>query len=379
MKGVIVGVALATLAIGLILIISGYITPISLGLLVTGAAAIATTASITGQSVQETMRNFFRENGEMISGVSSALLIIGILLCMSGIINPLSLGLVVAGATGLVATMALAEGKVSQMILKFFEGNVAAIIAISAAMLVLGILLCLSGIVNGLSIGLIVAGAVGLVTEAVINWSKIATIVETVLMTMAQMITAYSLVMGVILLCSGDIPHGLMFLAAGVAGLFVVGNYNIDGSDVADEINRELDKINTEAKSGVDEINNTLAGIEFQGFGGGSSSGHGATRSFGYSGSTTSTYNVPALAKGAVLPANRPFLAVVGDQKQGTNVEAPLSVIEQAVSNVLNKQSSAAATSTTIVMEIDGREIGRVVAPNIETEKRINGVSLISK
>ena len=40
---------------------------------------------------------------------------------------------------------------------------------------------------------------------------------------------------------------------------------------------------------------------------------------------------IPQLAKGAVLPANKPFLAVVGDQKHGTNVEAPLSTIQEAV------------------------------------------------
>ncbi len=40
---------------------------------------------------------------------------------------------------------------------------------------------------------------------------------------------------------------------------------------------------------------------------------------------------IPRLAKGAVLPANKPFLAVVGDQKHGTNVEAPLSTIQEAV------------------------------------------------
>lgn len=40
---------------------------------------------------------------------------------------------------------------------------------------------------------------------------------------------------------------------------------------------------------------------------------------------------IPKLAQGAVLPANRPFLAVVGDQRKGTNVEAPLGVIQEAV------------------------------------------------
>ena len=40
---------------------------------------------------------------------------------------------------------------------------------------------------------------------------------------------------------------------------------------------------------------------------------------------------IPQLAKGAVLPPNKPFLAMVGDQKSGTNVEAPLDTIVEAV------------------------------------------------
>lgn len=43
----------------------------------------------------------------------------------------------------------------------------------------------------------------------------------------------------------------------------------------------------------------------------------------------------PQFANGAVLPPNKPFLAVVGDQKNGTNVEAPLSTIQQAVADVM--------------------------------------------
>jgi len=38
--------------------------------------------------------------------------------------------------------------------------------------------------------------------------------------------------------------------------------------------------------------------------------------------------DVPALAKGAVIPPNKEFLAVLGDQKSGTNIEAPTSEIE---------------------------------------------------
>ena len=46
--------------------------------------------------------------------------------------------------------------------------------------------------------------------------------------------------------------------------------------------------------------------------------------------------NIPMLAGGAVIEPNSPFLAVLGDQRQGKNIEAPLSVIQQAVANVIH-------------------------------------------
>ena len=45
---------------------------------------------------------------------------------------------------------------------------------------------------------------------------------------------------------------------------------------------------------------------------------------------------IPFGAAGMVIPPNQPFLAMVGDQKNGMNVETPLSTIEQAVANVLS-------------------------------------------
>ena len=48
-------------------------------------------------------------------------------------------------------------------------------------------------------------------------------------------------------------------------------------------------------------------------------------------------YGLPELAGGAVLEPNRPFLAVVGDQSHGVNVEAPLDTIKQAVREELDQ------------------------------------------
>nr|DAQ01477.1 MAG TPA: minor tail protein [Caudoviricetes sp.] len=49
-----------------------------------------------------------------------------------------------------------------------------------------------------------------------------------------------------------------------------------------------------------------------------------------------SKHKVPLLATGAVIPPNREFLAVLGDQKRGTNIEAPLDTIVEAFQRVQN-------------------------------------------
>ena len=64
-------------------------------------------------------------------------------------------------------------------------------------------------------------------------------------------------------------------------------------------------------------------------------------KSFGLQLQTVTAPKIPYLAKGAVLPANKPFLAVVGDQRHGTNVEAPLSTIQAAVAVTMQEQSNA--------------------------------------
>ena len=108
--------------------------------------------------------------------------------------------------------------------------------------------------------------------------------------------------------------------------------------------------------------------------------------SFGFGGSKnggfTSLYalsaaNLPHLAQGAVIPANREFLAVLGDQKSGTNVEAPLSTIEQAVENVMSRRGNGGGAPTgDIVLQVDGRTFARLTNPYFAGEQRRVGIKL---
>lgn len=66
---------------------------------------------------------------------------------------------------------------------------------------------------------------------------------------------------------------------------------------------------------------------------------------------TISVPQIPYLAQGAVLPPNKPFMAVVGDQKHGTNIEAPLTTIQEAVAAVMGDNVSAMVAGFNALLE----------------------------
>ena len=98
---------------------------------------------------------------------------------------------------------------------------------------------------------------------------------------------------------------------------------------------------------------------------------------FGFNIPTISEVSIPRLAQGAVIPPNREFLAVLGDQQTETNVEAPLSTIEQALENVLNRTGFNQNSQVEAVIEVDGRQFGRLVYKYGNDSGRIIGGSLV--
>lgn len=96
-------------------------------------------------------------------------------------------------------------------------------------------------------------------------------------------------------------------------------------------------------------------------------------KSFGFDITPLTAPKIPLLAQGAVLPANKPFMAVVGDQKSGVNVEAPLDTIKQAVAEVLAGQGGG---DVVIKFTGDLAQLARVLKPAIDRENRRVGGSL---
>lgn len=86
-------------------------------------------------------------------------------------------------------------------------------------------------------------------------------------------------------------------------------------------------------------------------------------------------WGIPQLAQGAVIPPNREFLAVLGDQKAGTNIEAPLETIVQAFRQALAEHGGNGSNRPIILM-LDRRELGRAVVDVGNQENVRVGVSL---
>lgn len=83
--------------------------------------------------------------------------------------------------------------------------------------------------------------------------------------------------------------------------------------------------------------------------------------------------NVPYLARGAVIPPRAPFLAMLGDQTSGTNIEAPLDTIKQAVSEVIGEGFDI---TTTVNFEGTLAELIRLLYPEIRSEAKRRGTNL---
>lgn len=164
-------------AVGVALLVIGFIVishnlPLGIALIALGAVALATVIALNWDKIKENIENIILV---IMAVVSVALLVLGAILAFSGAHTILGIALIAAGAVGLVATLALSWNKLSDET-KSVISKIAAIAG--AALLVLGVILCITGVNLPLGIALIAAGAAVLVTvaalnkEAVVNWIK---------------------------------------------------------------------------------------------------------------------------------------------------------------------------------------------------------------
>lgn len=86
-------------------------------------------------------------------------------------------------------------------------------------------------------------------------------------------------------------------------------------------------------------------------------------KEFGFDVPHASFPRVPELAQGAVIPPNSPFLAVLGDQPSGTNIEAPLATIKDALLQAMAQSGNSAGAGPHVFNVYIGNEkFGSAVA-----------------
>ena len=92
------------------------------------------------------------------------------------------------------------------------------------------------------------------------------------------------------------------------------------------------------------------------------------------------TIRIPRLANGAVIPPNREFMAVLGDQASGRNIEAPESLIRQIVREENGNaalvgllQQILGAIEDGKTLQCDGYTLARVVNQNNKINGKIYG------
>ena len=334
--GVLIGIlSMAVLVIGAVICFSGANIGLGIGLMILGAIGLATTIAANWNTIVD----FVQQNIDKIAAVVGvAFLVLGAVLTFSGGGIGLGIGLLAVGATSLATAVALNWESVEEA-LKGPIGRVTAIV--SGALLALGAILCFSGAGIPLGIALIAAGAIGLVTTAAVNWNAIVEKIQNVLGQITNAVTtAWNWLddftqgfLSDIFGAFNDIFGGLIDFIAGIFtgdwerawdGVKRVFQGIWDGlvAIVKAPINAIIGLIN----GVIDAINWIIGGINSISFdlpdwlGG---------MHIGFNIGTIG--KIPYLAQGAVIPPNREFLAVLGDQRRGNNIEAPEGLLRQLI------------------------------------------------
>ena len=319
------GICWFCFAIGIIMICFGHIGW-GIGFLIAGAAIFSVSQAALSEGAElEKVKNIM--NG-IIAGISLLALFWVILVATGGSL-PLGIGLIIVGAAGLATEVALNWDAIKNGITNFFQNNAGLIVGVSIALIVLGIILLFTGVGIPLAIGLIVAGGGALAATVALNWNFIVDKVKEVWQKVVSFWNAY------------------------IAPIFTAKWWADLGKKA---INGLLGVIESGLNWIVKKINEFIGGIS--GIVGAVGKVIGQDWSIG----KIPNVKIPRLAQGAVIPPNREFLAVLGDQKQGTNVEAPLDTIKQAVAEVLTQVNVGGSSGRIEVpVVINGREVARAV------------------
>ena len=378
----------AMLALGVMLCIFAGPSPVSIGLIIAGAVSLAALVALNFEAVKNKVKSVF--NSIMSWLKSYGLLVLGVLLCFTGIGVGLGVVLIKKGVSNFTESQERKWEAMKERLSKTFSSIMSWLK--TYGLLILGVVLGFSGIGVGLGIPLIKKGAKNLAEAQPREWEAMKKRLSKTFNDIIKWIKTYGLLILGVVLCFSGIGVGLGM------GLIYKGAKNLaeskdrNWSAMYEKVKEVWGKIKTYWDENIAKYftkswwsglatniaNGFIGGIE--GMINGCINGFekminwiiGALneisfdvpdwvpsiggKTFGFNLATVDLKNVyiPRLAKGAVIPPNHEFLAVLGDQKNGTNIETPLKTMIEAFNVALDRRDNIGNGEQTIIVTLDG-------------------------
>ena len=246
----------ATLALGAILAFSGCM-PLGIALMAIGAISLVSVMALNWNGLSDEIQNVI---AIITTVVSVAFLAIGAALAFSGANIPLGLALLAAGAvtmgTAIMPNWNDLSDNVQQKISMITT-------VVGGALLAVGAILALSGVALPLGLGLMAAGALSLGAVATLNWDFVVNSIKKVVSVITGILSGALIVLGVLLCLSGaGVGLGLAVLAAGLSLSYAA--WTLDDNPITRFVRQMANSIIGLVNGVIDAINDMFH-IQFNG------------------------------------------------------------------------------------------------------------------
>lgn len=246
----------ATLALGAILAFSGRM-PLGIALMAIGATSLVSVMALNWNGLSDEIQNVI---AIITTVVSVAFLAIGAALAFSGANIPLGLALLAAGAvtmgTAIMPNWNDLSDNVQQKISMITT-------VVGGALLAVGAILALSGVALPLGLGLMAAGALSLGAVATLNWDFVVNSIKKVVSVITGILSGALIVLGVLLCLSGaGVGLGLAVLAAGLSLSYAA--WTLDDNPITRFVRQMANSIIGLVNGVIDAINDMFH-IQFNG------------------------------------------------------------------------------------------------------------------
>ena len=246
----------ATLALGAILAFSGCM-PLGIALMAIGATSLVSVMALNWNGLSDEIQNVI---AIITTVVSVAFLAISTALAFSGANIPLGLALLAAGAVTICTAIMPNWNDLSDNV----QQKISMITTVvGGALLAVGAILALSGVALPLGLGLMAAGALSLGAVATLNWDFVVNSIKKVVSVITGILSGALIVLGVLLCLSGaGVGLGLAVLAAGLSLSYAA--WTLDDNPITRFVRQMANSIIGLVNGVIDAINDMFH-IQFNG------------------------------------------------------------------------------------------------------------------